>query len=191
LARTAPLKALLQLHRVVARIEDEHGSDLPFLGRPPEECLDLLYGNLVGLSRGVNARNVHRGGPTLAHEVELGYELVSPSCHDGLAGGVAGWVVVETALGAALSIAACPHAHVHGVDGLLVLCPGERVASEQVAQGLGVYSPMLQSGVEAAPSATMRRLEAEVDWRSDSLGGEESVGEFEEGISPALETLVE
>src|SRR5829696_2976840 len=74
---------------------------------------------------------------------------------------------------------------------VLVLCPGERVVSEQVAQGLGVYSPMLQSGVEAAPSATMRRLEAEVDWRSDSLGAEESVGELEEGISPAVETLVE
>jgi hypothetical protein len=30
-----------------------------------------------------------------------------------------------------------------------------------------------------------------VDWRSHSLGGEESVGEFEEGISPAVETPVE
>jgi hypothetical protein len=100
-------------------------------------------------------------------------------------------VVVETALGAALSIAAGPHAYVHGVDGLLVLCPDGRVASEQVAQGLGVYSPMLQSGVEAAPSATMRGLEAEVDGRRDSLGAEESIGEFEEGISPAVETLVE
>jgi len=37
----------------------------------------------------------------------------------------------------------------------------------------------------------MRRLEAEVDGRRDSLGAEESVGELEEGISPAVETLVE
>jgi hypothetical protein len=77
LARTAPLQALLQLHRVVARVEDEHGSGLPFLGRPAEERFDLLRGNLVGLPRGVNARNVHGSSPTLAHEVELGDELVS------------------------------------------------------------------------------------------------------------------
>jgi hypothetical protein len=133
LARTAPLQALLQLHRVVARVEDEHGSGLPFLGRPAEERFDLLRGNLVGLPRGVNARNVHGSSPTLAHEVELGDELVSPSGHDGLPGGVAGWVVVEAALGAAFRVAAGPHAHIHGVDGLCVLCPGERVTGEQVA----------------------------------------------------------
>ena len=39
---------------------------------------------------------------------------------------------------------------------------------------------MLQSGVEAAPSATMRRLETEVDGGRDGLGAEESIGEFEE-----------
>ncbi len=102
------------------------------------------------------------------------------------------WVVVETALGAALSIAAGPHAHIHGVDGLLVLCPSERVTGEQLAQGLSVYSPMLQCGVEeAAPSATMGRLETQVDRRRYGLGGEEGVGEFEEGVGPAVETLVE
>jgi len=52
-------------------------------------------------------------------------------------------MVVETALGAALGIAARPHAHIHGVDGLLVLCPGERVTGEQVAQSLSVYSRLL------------------------------------------------
>ena len=104
---------------------------------------------------------------------------------------MAGWVVVEAAFGAALGIAAGPHAHVHGVDGLLVLCPGERVTGEQAAQGLGVYSPMPQRGVEAAPSATMGRLETQVDRRRYGVCAEESVGELEEGVGPAVETRVE
>ena len=59
--------------------------------------------------------------------------------------------VVEAALGAAFGIAAArPHAHIHGVGRwvvVLVLCPGERVTTgeqQEVAQGLSVYSPMLQ-----------------------------------------------
>jgi hypothetical protein len=30
-----------------------------------------------------------------------------------------------------------------------------------------------------------------VDWRRDLLGGEEGVGEFEEGVSAAMEAVVE
>ena len=50
---------------------------------------------------------------------------------------------------------------------------------------------MLQCGVEAAPSATMGRLEAEVDGGRYGVGGEEGVGEFEEGVGPTVEALVE
>ena len=86
LARTAPLQALLQLHRVVARVEDEHGSSgLPFLGRPTEQRLHLPSGDLVGVPRRVNTRDVHGSRPALANEVELGDELVSPTRHYGLA----------------------------------------------------------------------------------------------------------
>jgi hypothetical protein len=37
----------------------------------------------------------------------------------------------------------------------------------------------------------MGRLETQVDRRRYGLGGEEGVGEFEEGVGPAVETLVE
>jgi hypothetical protein len=41
----------------------------------------------------------------------------------------------------------------------------------------------------------VRRLYAQVDWRRDRLDrllcGEESFGEFEEGVSAAMETAVE
>jgi len=126
----------VQLHRVVARVEDEHGSneEIPLLhGRPPrEERPDLLRGDLVGVPCGVDALRVHGGGPTLAEEVELGDELVAPSGDDWLAGGVARGMVVEASLGTTLGVAAGPHAHVDGVDVLLVL--GRRgFLGEQVA----------------------------------------------------------
>jgi len=128
LAWAAPLQALLQLHGIVARVEDEHGSEIPLHGRPAQaqERLYLLCANPVGLLRRVDARDVHGGCPALAGEVELGDELVGPACDDGLAGRVAGRVVVETALGARLRVATIPYAHVHGKDGWFVLCPFKR-----------------------------------------------------------------
>jgi hypothetical protein len=50
---------------------------------------------------------------------------------------------------------------------------------------------MLQSGVEAAPPATVRRLETEVDGGRHGLHGEESVREVEQGVGPTVETPVE
>ncbi len=178
---------------VVARVENEQGSGLSgrLLSESAQQSPDLLGGDRVRFLIRTDALHVYRGGPALAHEAQLCDELVGPACDDGLACGVAGWMVVEAALGARLRIAAGPHAHVHGVDGLLVLCPGERVTGEQAAQGLGVYSPMPQRGVEAAPSATMGRLETQVDRRRYGVCAEESVGELEEGVGPAVETRVE
>jgi hypothetical protein len=96
----------------------------------------------------MDAQGVHWGSPALADEIELCYELVSPSGHDRLPRRVARRMVVVSALGAALRVAAIPHAHVHGVDGRLVFGPSQRdFPSEQVAQGLGVYGPVRQSGV--------------------------------------------
>jgi hypothetical protein len=46
-------------------------------------------------------------------------------------------MVVETTLGAALRVAAIPHANVHGVDGRFS-APHERMADEQLAQELRV-----------------------------------------------------
>ena len=88
LARTT-LKPLLQLHRIVASIEDEQGS-VPFLlGRPAQERFHLLGGDLAGVLSGADALHVHGGGPALAEEVEPGDELVGPAGYDGLAGRVA------------------------------------------------------------------------------------------------------
>src|SRR3712207_1148427 len=114
--RAAAFQLLLKLDGIVAGVEDEQGN-VPFLlGRPAYKRFDLLGSNLVGVLRGVDAPHVHRGGPALADEVELCDELVSPSGHDRLASRVAGRMVVETPLRATLCVAACPYAHVHGVD---------------------------------------------------------------------------
>ena len=72
----APLESLLQLHGIVARVEDEQGDD-PFF-QPTHQSLDLLCGDHVGVLGGSETPHVHGGAPTLAHEVELCDELVGP-----------------------------------------------------------------------------------------------------------------
>jgi len=99
-------------------------------------------------------------------------------------------MVVVSPLGTALSIAAIPHAHVHGIDGRRS-APGERMADEQLAQGFGVDPSSPEPSIEASPAATMRSLEAEVNGRRDAIGAEEGIGEFEESIGPRVEALVE
>ena len=99
-------------------------------------------------------------------------------------------MVVVAALGARLGVAAGPHANVHGVDGRAA-SSSERMAVEQIAQGLGVDPLPVQRGVEAAPAAAMRRFEAEVNGRRDGVvSGEDGVGELEKGIGPVAEAFV-
>jgi hypothetical protein len=100
-------------------------------------------------------------------------------------------MVVEAALGATFRVAPRPYAHVHGKDGMFILASGQRKAGEQPPEGLGVDSPPVQRGVEAAPAATVRRLEAQVNGGMDGVCGEDGIGEFEEGIGSAVKTLVE
>jgi hypothetical protein len=54
-----------------------------------------------------------------------------------------------------------------------------------------VDSPPVQRGIEAASAAAMRRFKAQVGGRRDSICREDGVGEFEEGIGPAVEAFVE
>jgi hypothetical protein len=127
----APLHSLLQLHGIIAGIEDEQGSG-PSLSDSSQQPLHLLGGEHVGVLGGPDALHVHRSGPALAYEVELRDELVGPTCDDGLAGGVAGRMVVVAALGARLGVAAYPHARVHGEDGRLPFSAIERMAGQKL-----------------------------------------------------------
>ena len=184
-----PLQSSLDLDGIVAGVEDEQGSG-PFRGRAAQRRFHLLGGHLVGVPRGADASHVHWGGPALAHEVELCDELVGPSGHDRPAGRVARRVVVEAALGATLRVASGPHARVHGVYGRFA-SGAKRMAGEQPPQSFGVDPPPVQRGVKAAPAATVRCLEAQVDGRRDGVRMEDGVGEFEESVAPAMEAFVE
>jgi len=191
LARRTALQSLLDLDGIVAGVENEQGSGT-LLRRPAEERFHLLGGHLVGVLRGSDALHVHRGGPALADEVEPGDELVGPARYDGLAGRVSGGMIVETTLGAALRVAAGPHAYVHGVDGRFASSSSwKRMASEQPPQSFGVDPSTAQRVVETAPAPAVRRLQAQVDWRRDRLRCEDGVGEFEEGVRTAMEAVVE
>jgi hypothetical protein len=152
---------------------------------------ELLGGHLVGVLRRANALHVHGGNPALAHEIELRDELVSPACYDRLPRRVARRMVVVAALGAALSVAAIPHANVHGVDWRPRFASSKRMVGEQPPQSLGVDSSAAERVIEAAPPTTMGSLKAQVDWRRYRLCAEEGVGEFEEGVSAAMEAAVE
>src|SRR5215212_7747999 len=124
-----PLKPLLHLDGIVARVEDEQGDAARFFSEPTEQSLYLFDGDHVGVLHGMDAQCVNRSSPALAHEVELCDELVGPARDDGLPRRVAGWMVVETTLGTALGIAAIPHAHIHGIYGRLA--SGKRMVNEQ------------------------------------------------------------
>jgi hypothetical protein len=101
-------------------------------------------------------------------------------------------MIVEPALGATLGVAAIPHGNVHGKDGRCCSTSSKWMANEQSPQSLGVYLPSIQRGVEAAPAATMQRLEAQVSGgRGGTVCGEDGVRELEEGVFPAVEAFVE
>jgi hypothetical protein len=65
------------------------------------------------------------------------------------------------------------------------------MVSEQHPQSLGIDSSTAKGVIEAAPTTPMRRLQAQVDWRRDRLCREEGISEFEEGVSAAMEAVVE
>src|SRR5215210_3704112 len=65
------------------------------------------------------------------------------------------------------------------------------MSGEHSPQGFGVDPPSIQRRVKAAPAATMRRFEAQVNGRRGGIRGEEGVGELEEGVGPAVEASVE
>jgi len=64
-------------------------------------------------------------------------------------------MIVVSALGTALRVAAIPHAHVHGIDGRGRSAAGKGIAEEQFPQSFGIYLSSIQRGVKAAPAATM------------------------------------
>jgi len=184
-------ESLLQFYGIVASVEDEQGDGLFF--KPTQQSPNLLGGDHVGVLGGLDALHVHGSGPALADEVELRDELVGPSVDNGLSGGVAGWMVVEAALGTTLSIASGPYAHVHGKDGRFVrAAEGEWMAGEQPSQSFGVDPSPVQRSVKAAPSTTIRCLEAQVNGRRDSgVRSEDGVGQFEESVGSGMEAFVE
>src|SRR5215203_5236281 len=87
------LQSPLHLDRVVAGVEDEQGNG-PSFPEPVQQGLHLLGGDLVGVLGGTDALYIHGGGPALADEVQLCYELVGPSGHDRLPRRMAGRMVV-------------------------------------------------------------------------------------------------
>ena len=99
-------------------------------------------------------------------------------------------MVIVATLGAALRVRAIPYAHVHGKDWRRS-APSKRIAGEQSPQSFGVDAPSPERGTEAAPAAAMRRFETQVNGRRDAIGTEESIGELEEGVGPAVKAFVE
>ena len=184
-------QAALQLHGVVAGVEDEQRDGLSF-GQPTKQLLELLHGHLVGVLRGLDAPHVDRRHPGITGEAEFGDELVSPPGDDGLAGGVAARVVIEAALGARLGIAARPYRDVHRVDrrgAPTVVSQG--ATGEQIPQVLLVDASLAQRRVEAAPPPPVNRRQTQVRRRGDGARGQEGIGQLEERVGSSIEALVE
>jgi hypothetical protein len=131
---------------------------------------------VVGVVQGVQPGRVHRGGPGVTVQAELGDPLEGPAGDDRLAGRVARGVVVVAAAWGAFGVAARPGGDVHREDQRVGV--GQK-AHEQVAQPLGVNPPAGEGGIRAAPAAPMSWLKAELGHRGDGRGTQQRVGEVE------------
>jgi site-specific DNA recombinase len=149
-----------EVERVVAGVEDEQR--YRGVGRQVgDEVGDLLNSHGVGGGAGMDAAHIERSGPTVAGQAQLRQPLISPTCDNGLAGGVARGVVGEAAVGAGLGIAARPDADIDGVD-RVVACA--RLAHQQGAEAGHVDLAVSQRCIEAAPAAAVHAFQAQVDW---------------------------
>jgi hypothetical protein len=111
----ASFQALLQSHRIIARIEDEHGC-IVAVWQPVQMCSHLLRGHAVGIFFWLDPTSIYRCHPRVTLEAHTRHELVAPSGDDGLPGGVAARVVMVTARRAALRVAPRPRGNAHRVD---------------------------------------------------------------------------
>jgi hypothetical protein len=117
---------------VVAAVEDEQ-RDRPTSGQPAKQRTDLRCGGAVGVVQGVQAAGVHRRGPGVAVEAQLGDPLEGPAGDDRLTGRMAGGMVVVAALGRALGVTARPGGHIHREHQRV---GGRQAVDQQVAQPL-------------------------------------------------------
>jgi hypothetical protein len=180
-------ESLLQLRRIVASVKDEQGLR-PLRGEALEDASDLVDGNGMGILGRMHSSHVEGSSPTIVRETELSEPLVGPSRDDGLASGVARRMVVVAALRTRFGIAAGPDAAIDSVDRLPA---SQRVAGQERAEGGGVNCPMPQRRVKASPAAAMNWLAAQVDWGRQRTGGQERVGQFEQGVGAATQASIE
>jgi hypothetical protein len=124
----ASLELSLQLDRVVARVEDEQG-DAPSPSSSRTSKASTCSAATTLASWAGRTRSTSTGAVQLSRTmVELCDDLVGPPGDDGLAGGVAGRMIVVAALATRLGVAAIPHARVNGVDGRVPFGASERIA---------------------------------------------------------------
>ena len=157
-------------------------------GQPRKQRADLRCGGLVGVVQGMQAASIHRGGPGVAVEAELGDPLEGPAGDDRLAGRMARGMVVVAALRGALGVAARPGGH---IDREHQRVGGWQHAHQQVAQPVDVDAPVGQRVVSAAPAAPVGRLEAEPGHRGDRRGAQQRVAQLEQRVGAAGEAGVQ
>jgi site-specific DNA recombinase len=176
-----------ELRGVVAAVEDEQ-RHAPAGVQATNQRADLAGGGLVGVVQRVQPAGVHRGGPGVAVEADVGDPLVGPAGDDRLAGRMPRGMVVVAPLRRALGVAARPGGHVHREHQRV---GGWQAACEQVTQPLGVDAAAGQGGVGAAPAALVDRLQARVRQRRGRLGAQQRVAELEQRIGTAGEAGVQ
>jgi hypothetical protein len=152
------------------------------------QALDLLDGDLIRLVGRQNALDIERSRPAVPAEAELGQPLVRPARDDRLAGRVAGGVVVEATPRTGLSVVARPHAAIHGVNRLAI---GQGLARQQRTERRLIEPTVDEGGIDAPPTAAVRRYKAEVDGRGDGISRRQGIDELEEGIAALREAGVD
>jgi hypothetical protein len=145
-----------QLGRVVAAVKHKPWHR-PAGRQPLQERADLHGGGVVGVVQRVQPAGVHRGGPGVALQAQLGDPLERPAGDDRLAGRMPRGVGVVAALGRALGVAARRGGNINGEHQRVGVW---QEAHQQIPQLLGVDPAAGQGGIDAAPAPLVDRLQA-------------------------------
>jgi hypothetical protein len=93
-------------------------------------------------------------------------------------------MVVEASVRACLSITARPHAYVHCINrsSIRIGIVSQWVTRKQSSEMFGIYPTMTECGVETAPTASMLRLQAQVNRRGLRTTGYEGIIKLKQSI---------
>ena len=142
----------------------------------------------IGILCGVNASHIERRSPTVAGETKLSNPLVGPTSNNGLPSGMVRGVIVKSrAPGLPRHRNAAIHLHLQR-QRAWIQPPG--VIAEQGSEALGIHTTANKCCIEATPTSSVLRLQAQVNRRRLRASSQEGISKLKQSIGSFGETRV-